>query len=119
VAARRGGERTTLPLFAVAFIAAKETRSKSLEMAKLYVGNLPWDTEEATLRALFGPTVLLRVELPKGRNGRSRGYALVELGSSAEAASAMQRLNGASIRRFLSTESEGAESPPPATPLAS
>jgi len=87
-------------------------------MAKLYVGNLPWDTEEATLRALFGPTVLLRVELPKGRNGRSRGYALVELSSSAEAASAMQRLNGASIRR-LSVGSEGADSPPPATPLAS
>ena len=76
-------------------------RRTSLEMAKLYVGNLPWDTEEATLRALFGPTVPLLVELPKGRNGRSRGYALVELGSSAEAASAMQRLNGASIRRFF------------------
>ena len=65
-------------------------------MASLFVGNLPWDTEEAALRELFSPFgTVLRLEIPVGRQGRSRGYATVEFSSPLEASSAVQRLHGA------------------------
>jgi RNA recognition motif-containing protein len=64
-------------------------------MAKLYVGNLPWETEEQELRGLFASCGnVLSLEIPKGRQERSRGYALVEYSSPMEAAAAVQRLNG-------------------------
>jgi hypothetical protein len=67
---------------------------------KLYVGNLPWDTTEATLRELFSSVgTVLSVELPVGRNGRSRGYGLVEFSSPSESLQAIQSLNGAWWRR--------------------
>jgi len=75
----------------------QKTHTHPVAMAtKLYVGNLPWDTTEATLRELFSTCgTVLSVELPVGRNGRSRGYGLIEFGSPAEAAASMQSLNGA------------------------
>lgn len=67
-------------------------------MAKLYVGNLPWETEEQELRGLFASCGnVLSLEIPKGRQERSRGYALVEYSSPMEAAAAVQRLNGHSV----------------------
>ena len=65
-------------------------------MSKLYVGNLPWDTTEATLRELFSSVgTVVNVELPVGRNGRSRGYGLIDFASPGEGAAAIQSLNGA------------------------
>ena len=68
---------------------------------KLYVGNIPWDTTEAALRELFSSCGhVLSLELPVGRNLRSRGYALVEFSSPAESQQAIQSLNGAPQLRW-------------------
>ncbi len=75
-------------------------------MAKLFVGNLPWDTEEGTLRELFASCGnVVKCEIPKGRQGRSRGYAIVEFSSPMEASAAVQRLHGA--RRASSGKATG------------
>jgi RNA recognition motif-containing protein len=65
-------------------------------LKKLYVGNLPFDTNEEDLRELFeqhGPTASVRVILDRD-TGRSRGFAFVEFESDANAQSALQALDG-------------------------
>lgn len=64
--------------------------------SSLYVGNLPWSTESAELQALFATVgAVLKCEVAVGRNGRSRGYAVVEYASPADAQAAIARLSGA------------------------
>lgn len=62
---------------------------------RLFVGNLPYDTTEAELRAHFsavGP--LSSAFLPVDREtGRPRGFAFVEFADMAAATTAIQRLN--------------------------
>jgi cold-inducible RNA-binding protein len=62
---------------------------------KLYVGNLPYDTGEADLQALFAragtvETVTVMRDMATGRN---RGFAFVEMGSDDEAQTAVTELN--------------------------
>ena len=63
---------------------------------RLYVGNLPYDTDEEELRRLFegdGRSVS-QVSIVTDRDtGRPRGFGFVEM-SNADAARAMQSLNG-------------------------
>ena len=67
-------------------------------MATLYVGNLPWETTSEDVRALFASCGnVVRAEVPVGRQGRSRGYALVEFSNPVEASGAIQRLSGADL----------------------
>ena len=64
---------------------------------RLYVGNLPFTADENQIRDLFagsGRTVN-EVKLVTDRDtGRPRGFAFVEMGSSAEADTAIRELNG-------------------------
>ncbi|MGC1388484.1 MAG: RNA-binding protein [Steroidobacteraceae bacterium] len=66
-----------------------------LHMTKMYVGNLPFSMDESAVRALFekhGP--VQSVALINDRDtGRPRGFGFVEM-ASADAARAMQALNG-------------------------
>jgi RNA recognition motif-containing protein len=64
-------------------------------MTKLYVGNLPFSATEDTVRALFAEHgAVEKVTLVNDREtGRPRGFGFVEM-SSADAARAMQTLNG-------------------------
>ena len=64
-------------------------------MTKLYVGNLSFDTTEDSLRALFAQhgTVESAKLISDRETGRPRGFGFVEM-SNAEAAKAMQALNG-------------------------
>ena len=64
-------------------------------MTKLYVGNLPFSATEDSVRALFAPHgTVEKVSLITDRDtGRPRGFGFVEM-SNAEAARAMQALNG-------------------------
>ena len=65
---------------------------------RLYVGNIPWSTTVEELRGIFsqcGPLTL--VDIPTGRQGRSRGYGIVEYGSVREAQMAIQTLDGHSL----------------------
>jgi cold-inducible RNA-binding protein len=64
---------------------------------RLCVGNLPFDTNESQLRALFdeGGREVSDVNIITDRDtGRARGFAFVEMGSQADAQSAMSVLNG-------------------------
>jgi len=73
-------------------------------MSVLFVGNLPWETGADEIRELFAPCgTIVSCEVPVGRQNRSRGYALVEFSSPAEASSAVQSLHGAPARSLFFT----------------
>jgi RNA recognition motif-containing protein len=65
-------------------------------MKNLFVGNMSFQTTEADLRALFEPFgQLTRVHIAMDREtGRARGFAFVEMPNDAEAAKAIQALDG-------------------------
>ena len=65
-------------------------------MKNLFVGNMSFQTTEADLRALFEPFgQISRVHIAMDREtGRARGFAFVEMPNDAEAAKAMQGLDG-------------------------
>jgi cold-inducible RNA-binding protein len=62
---------------------------------KLFIGNLPFDVTEDSVRALFAPhgTVNTLALINDRETGRPRGFGFVEM-ANAEAARAMQALNG-------------------------
>lgn len=62
---------------------------------KLYVGNLPFETGEEDLRALFaGAGAVESVNLVRDMaTGRARGFAFVEMASDADAQNAITTLN--------------------------
>ena len=63
---------------------------------KLYVGNLTYKVNESDLEALFTPFGAVQsaqVIVDRDTN-RSKGFGFVEMGSDAEAQSAIQGLNG-------------------------
>ena len=63
---------------------------------KLYVGNLSYSTNEASLRALFAQAGTVRsVTIPMDRmTNEPRGFAFVEMESPNEALKAIQFCNG-------------------------
>src|SRR5262249_54850376 len=77
---------------------ARPGPGESARMGKrLYVGNIPYQTSEAQLRALFeeGGGQVQEVKIVTDREtGRPRGFAFVELASDAEAEAAVGALNG-------------------------
>ncbi len=78
---------------------------------KLYVGNLPFDATDADLLALFsraGHCESAAVVTDR-YTGRSRGFGFVEMGSAAEAAQAIEQLNGYPLMGRPITVSEARE----------
>jgi RNA recognition motif-containing protein len=65
-------------------------------MTKLYVGNLPFTATEDSVRALFAPhgAVESLALITDRETGNPRGFGFVEV-ANADAARAMQALNGA------------------------
>lgn len=63
---------------------------------KLFVGNLPYETMEQDLEALFGQAGQVEtVTVVRDRmTGRPRGFAFVEMASDEAAQKAMTELNG-------------------------
>jgi RNA recognition motif-containing protein len=81
----------------------------------LYVGNLPFDTNETQLRALFqeGGRQVSDVKIITDRDtGRPRGFAFVEMGSQAEAEAAVSALNGREFSGRALTVNEAREQAP-------
>ena len=67
--------------------------------SKLYVGNLPYSVDDASLRhnfADFGSVASAKVMTDRD-TGRSKGFGFVEMGSEAEAQAAINGLNGQSV----------------------
>ena len=62
---------------------------------KLYVGNLPFTTDETQLQALFAQAGTVdTVNVVRDREtGRARGFAFVEMSSDEEAQQAINQLN--------------------------
>ncbi|HJQ14649.1 MAG TPA: RNA-binding protein [Anaerolineales bacterium] len=64
--------------------------------AKLYVGNLPYNTVDADLQTLFSQagTVKSAQVIRDRASGRSKGFGFVEMSSSEEAQSAITMFHG-------------------------
>jgi RNA recognition motif-containing protein len=64
-------------------------------VTKLFVGNLPFSATEESVRALFAPhgTIESLALITDRETGRPRGFGFIEM-SGADAAKAMQALNG-------------------------
>ena len=67
---------------------------------KIYVGNLAYDVTEDQLLAEFGSYGKVEsVSIPYDKfSGRPRGFAFVEMGSKAEAETAIEELNGKKLQ---------------------
>jgi len=63
---------------------------------KLYVGNLPYSTQDADLEQLFGQhgTVESAQIIMDRMSGRSKGFGFVEMSTDEEAQGAIAALNG-------------------------
>jgi len=63
---------------------------------KLYVGNLPYQTDERELQQLFGEFGAVEsVRIMRDMaTGRARGFAFVEMATDEEAQAAAARMNG-------------------------
>ncbi|HEB54438.1 MAG TPA: RNA-binding protein [bacterium] len=84
---------------------------------RLYVGNLPFDADEAAIRTAFseaGGTVA-HVHIPLDRETqRPRGFAFVEMATDEEAMRAIEAMNGATLgtRTMRVSEAEDRRSAP-------
>jgi len=72
-------------------------RSRTASMARLFVGNLPFDTTEGQVKDLIAGanrTVRSVKMISDKDTGRSRGFAFVDLDSDEEAKAAIEELDG-------------------------
>ncbi len=84
---------------------------------KLYVGNLPYSVRDEDLQqafSAFGSVNSAKVMMER-ETGRSKGFGFVEMGSDAEAQSAIQGMNGQSLggRSLVVNEARPMEPRPP------
>ena len=86
---------------------------------KLYVGNLPYSVRDADLEQAFGAfgQVNSAKVMMERDTGRSKGFGFVEMGSDAEAQSAIEGMNGQSLggRSLVVNEARPMEPRPPRT----
>lgn len=86
---------------------------------KLYVGNLPYTVRDDDLQQAFsayGAVSSAKVMMERD-TGRSKGFGFVEMGSDAEAQSAIEGMNGQSLggRSLVVNEARPMEPRPPRT----
>jgi len=68
--------------------------SITYQMATIYIGNLTWGVTDETLSELTNEYGATTATVVMGRNGRSRGYGLVQFNTKESADTCMQKLNG-------------------------
>ena len=75
---------------------------------KIYVGNLNYDTDNASLDQMFKPygTVASAQIIMDRDSGRSKGFGFVEMGTSDEATAAINALNGKDVNGRALTVNE-------------
>lgn len=86
---------------------------------KLYVGNLPYSVRDSDLEqsfSQFGAVTSAKVMMERD-TGRSKGFGFVEMGSDADAQSAINGMNGQSLggRSLVVNEARPMEPRPPRT----
>jgi RNA recognition motif-containing protein len=81
---------------------------------KLYVGNLPFTTDEQSLADTFAEfgTVESAKIITDRDTGRSKGFGFVEMSSDNEAQEAISKLNGADFGGRALTVNEAKPMPP-------
>lgn len=81
---------------------------------RLYVGNIPWTADEAALRERFATVGSVReVKIVTDReSGQPRGFAFVEMSTSAEADAAVAQLDGQDLGGRPMKVSEAQPRPP-------
>jgi RNA recognition motif-containing protein len=82
---------------------------------RLYVGNLPFDVDEAQVRTLFQEEgrKVAEVKIVMDRDtGRPRGFAFVEMMSQADAEAAIAAMNGREVGGRALTVNEAREQAP-------
>jgi cold shock CspA family protein len=86
---------------------------------KLYVGNLPYSYRDSDMEQAFSQygTVTSAKVMMERDTGRSKGFGFVEMGSDAEALSAIEAMNGHSFqgRALTVNEARPMEARPPRT----
>jgi hypothetical protein len=66
---------------------------------RLYVGNIPYDLTWQELKDHFRAVVpVLHVEIPTSKDGKSKGFGIVELSNSSDAITAIGRLNSSVLK---------------------
>lgn len=77
-------------------------------MKKLYVGNLPYSTNDATLREMFekAGTVNSAQIIMDRMTGRSKGFGFVEMADDGEAEKAIETFNGKEVEGRALTVNE-------------
>jgi cold-inducible RNA-binding protein len=75
---------------------------------KIYVGNLSYEADNASLDQMFKPygTVASAQVIMDRDSGRSKGFGFVEMGSSDEATAAINALNGKEVNGRAVTVNE-------------
>ncbi|MDO8301893.1 MAG: RNA-binding protein [Sedimentisphaerales bacterium] len=75
---------------------------------KIYVGNLSYEADNASLDQMFKPygTVTSAQVIMDRDSGRSKGFGFVEMGTSDEATAAIGALNGTEINGRAVTVNE-------------
>jgi cold-inducible RNA-binding protein len=68
-------------------------------MIKLYVGNLPFSTDDSQLRAMFEPHgEVVSASIVMDRDtGRPRGFGFVEMSDDGQGRAAIEAMNGQSV----------------------
>ena len=86
---------------------------------KLYVGGLPYSTQEDALKELFAQagSVTSAVIIMDKMSGRSKGFGFVEMSADEEAQKAVSMLNGQEFegRKLTVNEARPMEARPPRT----
>ena len=86
---------------------------------KLYVGGLPYSTQEDALKELFAQAgnVTSAVIIMDKMSGRSKGFGFVEMSTDEEAQSAVSMFNGQEFegRKLTVNEARPMEARPPRT----
>ena len=86
---------------------------------KLYVGGLPYSTQEDALKTLFAQAgnVISAVVIMDKMSGRSKGFGFVEMSTAEEAAKAISMFNDQEFegRKLTVNEARPMEARPPRT----
>ncbi|GCE22489.1 RNA recognition motif domain-containing protein [Dictyobacter kobayashii] len=80
---------------------------------RLYVGGLPYQTDEQELREVFGQigAVTFATVITDRETGRSKGFGFVEFEDDEQARAAIDQLNGSTLGNRTITVNEARERP--------